>query len=137
MSTVTTSQIKLTPEHNARARVSVRSRLQDALPKIVLAPSFAITIIFVYGFILWTIYLSFTNSKTFPSYAITGSRAYRRLWGWTFDTDPPSSWYTSIINMGTFGFLYIFILAVSCSAFARASNSSAIAVKDFTSESQC
>jgi len=108
MSTVATSQIKLTPEH-ARPRASVRSRLQDALPKIVLAPSFAITIVFVYGFILWTIYLSFTNSKTFPSYAITGARAYQRLWGWTFDTDPPSSWYTSITNMGIFGFLYILI----------------------------
>ena len=34
-------------------------------------------------------------------------------------------------------FLYIFVLAASCSAFASASNSSAIAVKDFTSESQC
>ncbi|RUY35623.1 sugar ABC transporter permease, partial [Mesorhizobium sp. M7A.F.Ca.CA.001.13.2.1] len=108
MSTVATSQIKLTPEH-ARPRASVRSRLQDALPKIVLAPSFAITIVFVYGFILWTIYLSFTNSKTFPSYVLTGSRAYQRLWGWTFDTDPPSSWYTSITNMGIFGFLYIAI----------------------------
>ncbi len=32
-----------------------------------LAPSFLITIIFVYGFIVWTAYLSFTNSKTFPS----------------------------------------------------------------------
>jgi glucose/mannose transport system permease protein len=46
----------------------MRIWLQDALPKIVLAPSFAITIVFVYGFILWTVYLSFTNSKTFPSY---------------------------------------------------------------------
>ena len=34
MSTVATTQIKLTPE---RSRPSVRSRLQDALPKIVLA----------------------------------------------------------------------------------------------------
>ncbi|TIL39570.1 MAG: sugar ABC transporter permease, partial [Mesorhizobium sp.] len=38
MTTVAT-QIKLTPEHNARPGASVRSRLQDALPKIVLAPS--------------------------------------------------------------------------------------------------
>jgi glucose/mannose transport system permease protein len=109
MSTVAETKIKLTPEHGARPSASVRSRLQDALPKIVLAPSFAITIIFVYGFILWTIYLSFTNSKTFPSYAITGPRAYQRLWGWTFDSDPPSSWYTSITNMGIFGFLYILL----------------------------
>ena len=31
-------------------------------------------------------YLSFTNSKTFPS--ISGPRAYQRLWTWTFETDP-------------------------------------------------
>jgi hypothetical protein len=85
----------------------MRGWLQDALPKIVLAPSFAITLVFVYGFILWTVYLSFTNSKTFPSYVLTGPRAYQRLWRWTFESDPPSSWYTSITNMGIFGFLYI------------------------------
>ena len=77
MSTVTETAVNLTPEHHARPRHSVRSRLQDALPKIVLAPSFAIVIVFVYGFILWTVYLSFTNSRTFPSYAITGPRAAR------------------------------------------------------------
>src|SRR5438094_2438898 len=109
MSTVAEIQIKLTPEHDARPDATVRSRLQDLLPKIVLAPSFAATIVFVYGFILWTIYLSFTNSKTFPSYDITGARAYQRLWRWTFESDPPSSWYTSITNMGIFGFLYILI----------------------------
>ena len=66
-------------------------------------------LVFVYGFILWTIYLSFTNSKTFPSYSSPAARAYQRLWSWTFDTDPPSSWYTSITNMGIFGLLYIVI----------------------------
>jgi glucose/mannose transport system permease protein len=86
---------------------SVRGWLQAALPKIVLAPSFVAVLVFVYGFIVWTLYLSFTNSKTFPSYVITGARAYQRLWGWTFDTDPPSSWYTSITNLAIFGVLYI------------------------------
>ena len=69
------------------------SYLQEALPKIVLAPSFVITLVFVYGFIVWTAYLSFTNSKTFPSYVLTGPRAYQRLWNWTFESDPPSSRY--------------------------------------------
>src|SRR5258707_4704472 len=86
---------------------SLRSRLQDALPKIVLAPSFAITLVFVYGFILWTVYLSFTNSKAFPDYALVGPRAYQRLWAWTFESDPPSSWYTALTNMGIFASLYI------------------------------
>jgi glucose/mannose transport system permease protein len=85
----------------------MRSWFGEALPKLVLAPSFISTIIFVYGFILWTIYLSFTNSKAFPNSALTGTRAYERLWRWTWESDPPSSWYTSITNMGIFGVLYI------------------------------
>jgi glucose/mannose transport system permease protein len=105
MSTAATTDSVATSKPTAR--VSPRAWLQDALPKIVLAPSFVITIIFVYGFIVWTAYLSFTNSKTFPSYALTGARAYQRLWRWTFESDPPSSWYTSITNMAIFGFLYI------------------------------
>src|SRR5215471_769846 len=108
MSTVATPEITAAQE-SATHHHTLRSRLQDALPKIVLAPSFAITIIFVYGFIVWTAYLSFTNSKTFPSYVLTGPRSYQRLWNWTFESDPPSSWYTSVTNMGIFGFLYIFI----------------------------
>ncbi|MBB2797004.1 UNVERIFIED_ORG: ABC-type sugar transport system permease subunit, partial [Rhizobium pisi] len=90
MSTVATTDPVLTP--GQVTPISLRGRLQDALPKIVLAPSFVITLVFVYGFIVWTAYLSFTNSKTFPSYALTGARAYQRLWRWTFESDPPSSW---------------------------------------------
>ena len=107
MSSVATTDPELTRARAAPPRVAVGSRLQDAIPKLVLAPSFLVTMVFVYGFILWTIYLSFTNSKAFPSYAITGTRSYDRLWRWTFESDPPSSWYTSITNMGIFGVLYI------------------------------
>jgi len=94
------------------ATPSLRAKLQDALPKLVLAPSFLLLLVFVYGFILWTIYLSFTNSKAFPSYDLVGWGSYIRLWNWTFDTDPPSSWYTAIVNMGLFGGLYIFFCLV-------------------------
>lgn len=98
---------------HAPGRKSLRARLQEWLPKIVLAPSFAITLFFVYGFILWTIYLSFTKSKAFPNYTLTDARAYERLWRWTFESNPPSSWYTSITNMVIFGVLYIvFCLAI-------------------------
>ena len=91
---------------------SFRSKLQDALPRLVLAPRLMLLLVFVYGFILWTIYLSFTNSKAFPSYDLVGWGSYIRLWNWTFDTDPPSSWYTAIVNMGLFGGLYIFFCLV-------------------------
>jgi ABC-type sugar transport system permease subunit len=49
------------------------------LPKIVLAPSFAIMVIFVYGFIAFTIYLSFTDSRMLPSYDWVGWQNYDRL----------------------------------------------------------
>lgn len=44
--------------------------LQKQMPKIVLAPSFIAVIIFVYGFIAWTTYVSFTRSRLLPKYEI-------------------------------------------------------------------
>ena len=81
--------------------------LQDILPKLVLAPSFLLVLIFVYGFNLWTFFLSFTNSKAFASTKLVGLANYQKLWNWTFETDPPSSWYTALVNMGIFGGLYV------------------------------
>jgi glucose/mannose transport system permease protein len=87
---------------------SLRSRFQDWLPRLVLAPSFLLVLVFVYGFNLWTLFLSFTNSRAFPNTNLIGFTNYLRLWDWTFETDPPSNWYTALVNMGVFGGLYIF-----------------------------
>jgi glucose/mannose transport system permease protein len=95
-----------------RPRPSLRSRMQDMLPKLVLAPSFALILVFVYGFIAWTFYLSFTNSKAFSSTTLVGLANYQKLWTWTFETDPPSGWYTAIVNMGLFGSLYVIFCLV-------------------------
>jgi glucose/mannose transport system permease protein len=94
-------------------RLTLRTRLQGVVPKLVLAPSFLLVLIFVYGFNLWTVFLSFTNSRAFTSTKLVGLANYERLWNWTFETDPPSSWYTAIVNIGIFGGLYIvFCLAL-------------------------
>jgi glucose/mannose transport system permease protein len=87
---------------------SLRGRVQDWLPRLVLAPSFLLVLVFVYGFNLWTLFLSFTNSRAFPTTNLIGFTNYVRLWNWTFETDPPSNWYTALVNMGLFGSLYIF-----------------------------
>jgi glucose/mannose transport system permease protein len=76
--------------------------LQDYLPRLVLAPSFAIILLFVYGFILWTIYLSFTRSRLMPVYELVGFDAYVRLWS-------QPSWYMALHNIAIFGVLYIAI----------------------------
>jgi glucose/mannose transport system permease protein len=82
------------------ARRSGLDRLQSALPKIVLAPSFAATVLFVYGFILFTAYLSFTESKMLPSFDLAGTISYQKLWA-------DAKWTQSLVNLGIFGVLYI------------------------------
>ena len=86
-------------------RPGFREKLQDALPKIVLAPSFAVILIFVYGFILWTIFLSFSDATSAISNTYAGTSAYQKLWRWTFD--PIQNWHTAIVNIGIFAVLYI------------------------------
>jgi glucose/mannose transport system permease protein len=75
-------------------------RLAEWLPKLVLAPSFVATLFFVYGFILYTSYLSFTKSRFLPVWAWDGLRPYERLWA-----NPV--WWTSLQNLFIFGVLYI------------------------------
>ncbi|WP_309666515.1 sugar ABC transporter permease [Tabrizicola sp.] len=86
----------------ATTSVDFRTRLQDWIPKLVLSPSLAAILIFVYGFILYTVYLSFTDSKMLPSYDLIGWENYSRLWGL-------SHWITAITNLGIFATLYIVI----------------------------
>ena len=43
-----------------------RVTLQEFLPRLVLAPSFALILLFVYGFIIFTGVLSFSGSKLMP-----------------------------------------------------------------------
>ena len=92
---------------------SLKTRLQTMLPRIVLAPSFVLVLVFVYGFNLWTFFLSFTNSKAFASTKLVGLANYVKMWDWTFETDPPSNWHTALVNMVIFGGLYVaFCLAL-------------------------
>ena len=74
--------------------------LSEHLPKIVLAPTFVITLFFVYGFILWTTYLSFTKSRFMPVMTLDGLRPYERLWA-------NSNWWTALENLLIFSVLYI------------------------------
>jgi glucose/mannose transport system permease protein len=79
-----------------------RTRLQDWLPKLVLAPSFGVTILFVYGFIGFTVVLSFTGSKMLPNFKWVGWENYEKLWALP-------AWNTAIINIAIFASLYIII----------------------------
>lgn len=84
------------------ASADFRTRMQDWLPKVVLAPSFAVTILFVYGFIIFTIVLSFTGSKMLPRWDFIGFENYTRLWALPH-------WHVAIKNIAIFATLYIVI----------------------------
>lgn len=76
------------------------------MSQIVLAPTMAATLIVVYGFILWTLYVSFSNSRMMPDYSFVGLAQYVRLWS-------SPRWYTAISNMLIYTSLYVLI----CVAF--------------------
>ena len=79
-----------------------RTRLQGWLPRLVLAPSFAVTLLFVYGFILFTIALSFTGSTMRPKLGWVGFANYEKLFALP-------AWNTAIVNIAIFATLYITI----------------------------
>lgn len=84
------------------AETDFRTRLQDWLPKIVLSPSVAAMLVFVYGFIVYTVYLSFTSSKMLPVHDWIGFENYVKLWKLPV-------WYTALANLAIFASLYIVI----------------------------
>jgi len=86
----------------APPRRSGNDWLRDNLPKLVLSPSFAIVLVFVYGFILFTLYLSFTDSKILPSFGWVGLQNYQRLFSLR-------AWGIAVNNLLIFGSLYIVI----------------------------
>ncbi len=77
-----------------------RDRLQAWLPRLVLAPSVAITLVFVYGFIGWTAALSFTSSKLLPSWNFVGFEQYLKL-------AENERWLVAAQNLLIFGGLFI------------------------------
>lgn len=85
--------------------VDFKTKLQHWIPKVVLSPSLALVLLFVYGFILFTVYLSFTDSRILPSYGWVGLENYSKLWRL-------SHWETSLKNLGVYAVLYISISTV-------------------------
>ncbi len=79
--------------------------LEDALPKIVLSPTIVSIFVFVYGFILWTAWLSLTKSRLLPKYKIEGFGQYIKLFG-------SERWWVASKNLLIFGGLFIVICMI-------------------------
>ena len=79
--------------------------LADSMPKLVLAPSFLIVMVCIYGYILWTVALSFTKSRMLPQWEFVGFDQYDKL----LNND---RWAVSSENLVVFGGLFIIICLV-------------------------
>ncbi len=81
---------------------TVADRMRDWLPRLVLSPSVAAMLVFVYGFIAYTVWLSFTDSRMLPSHGFVGWQNYANLFALR-------AWNTALVNLAIFGGLYIAI----------------------------
>ena len=79
---------------------SLRGWLAARMPQVAVAPSLAIIVLVVYGFMLWTGYISVSRSTILPNYEWAGLLDYQRLW-----SNP--LWRISVKNIFIFGGLFI------------------------------
>ncbi len=76
------------------------NRIENHLPKIVLAPTTLVMVVCMYGFIVWTAVLSFTKSRMLPQWEFVGWDQYERLFN-----NP--RWLVAIDNLLVFTVLFI------------------------------
>ena len=74
--------------------------LESLLPKIVLAPTTAVMLVCMYGFMIWTGALSFTKSRMLPQWDFVGFDQYAKLFA-----NP--RWDVALNNLVVFGVLFI------------------------------
>jgi glucose/mannose transport system permease protein len=70
------------------------------LPKLVIAPSFVLSLLFIYGLMAWNGYLSVSASRLLPNYEFVGLQHYGAL----LESD---RFRVAMTNMAVFGFFFI------------------------------
>ena len=79
----------------------MKLNVEQALPKLVIAPGFVLGFAFIYGLMIWNGVLSLTASRMLPNYdEFVGLEQYVRLW----ELD---RWWLALRNLGIFSVLYV------------------------------
>ena len=73
---------------------------QAWLPRLVVAPSFVLSFLFIYGLMAWNGYLSLSASRLLPNYEFVGFEQYTTL----FESE---RWWVALKNLGIFGALFV------------------------------
>lgn len=76
------------------------SAMRTLLPRLILSPTIVLLTIFTYGFIVFTTYLSFTDSRMLPSFDLVGWSNYVTLF-------KLRAWNIATTNLAIFSVLYI------------------------------
>ncbi|HTJ57855.1 MAG TPA: sugar ABC transporter permease [Devosiaceae bacterium] len=79
---------------------SWREKLGGTVPLLVLLPSILATLLYVFIFTLWSIYISLSNSTLLPSYQFLGFKNYVDLWSST-------RWIVAYQNLFIYSAIYV------------------------------
>ena len=82
-----------------------RGPLAAWTPRLAIAPSAVASFIYVFGFSLWTLYISMSNSTLLPTYQFVGLKPYFELWS-------NLRWRIAYSNLFFFSAFYV-ILAIA------------------------
>ncbi len=96
----TLSQAPVADRAQSAPRKSLFNYVESMLPKLVLAPTTVCILIFVYGFVLWTAWISLTRSSLMPRYDFAGFIQYAKLFA-------NARWWLACKNLLIFGGLFI------------------------------
>lgn len=96
---------EITNGQSRGTRFSLAYMADAWLPKLVVAPTFLATLFFVYSFILWTAWVSFTKSRMMPRYEFEGLIQYAKLFA-------NERWWVASKNLFVFGSLFIIFCMV-------------------------
>jgi glucose/mannose transport system permease protein len=95
-----TTQSVAVRQGDGYAGPTLGQRLASATPFIVLIPSVIATLIYVFVFTGWTIYISLSKSQMFPVWAYQGTKAYSDLWA-------NARWNIAYHNLFLYSLLYV------------------------------
>jgi glucose/mannose transport system permease protein len=63
-----------------QAKTGLRETLGAWAPRMAIAPGAIASLVYVFGFTLWTLYISVSNSTMLPTYKLVGLKPYFDLW---------------------------------------------------------
>jgi len=99
----------LTASQAIQAKARRREMLAAWTPRLAIAPGAFASLVYVFGFTLWTLYISLSNSTMLPTYEFVGLKPYFDLWS-------NERWKIAYGNLFYFSAFYVLLsLAVGLS----------------------